>query len=73
MFSAIRGCLDVFSALRGCLGRILGLLGMLPCFDPTHCLELRLVFGWEMEGFGLVFFIEVVAAIVNLMLDFLIT
>ena len=29
----------MFSALRGCLGRILGLLGMLPCFDPTHCLE----------------------------------
>ena len=39
MFSALRGCLAVFSTLRGFLGRILGLLGMLPCFDPTHCLE----------------------------------
>ena len=39
MFLALRGCLAVFSALRGCLGRILRLLGMLPCFDPTHCPE----------------------------------
>ena len=29
----------MFSTLRGCFSRILGLLGMLPCFDPTHCLE----------------------------------
>ena len=29
----------MFSTLRGCLGRILGLLGMPPYFDPTHCLE----------------------------------
>ena len=29
----------MFSALRGCLGRILELLGKLPYFDPTLCLE----------------------------------
>ena len=29
----------MFSALRGCLGWILGQLGMLPYFDPTHCPE----------------------------------
>ena len=23
---------------------------MLLCFDPTHCLKLGLVFGWETEG-----------------------
>ena len=39
VFSSLRGCWAVFSALRGCLGRILGLLGMIPCFDPTHYLE----------------------------------
>ena len=39
MFSTLRGYLAVFFALRGCLGRISGMLGMLPCFDPTHCPE----------------------------------
>ena len=39
VFSALRGCLVVFSVLRGCLGWILGLLGILPYFDPTHCPE----------------------------------
>ena len=29
----------MFSTLRGCLGWILGLLGMLSCFDPIHCIE----------------------------------
>ena len=39
MFSSLRGCLAACSALCGCLGWTLGLLGMLPCFDPTHCPE----------------------------------
>ena len=50
MFSALRGCLVVFSALRGCLGRILWLLGMLHCFDPTHCLEFGTGFWLGNEG-----------------------
>ena len=43
----------------------------LPCFDPTYCLDLGLVFDWEMEGiWTCVPFIEVVAAFVNLLLGF---
>ena len=41
------GCF--FFALRACLGWILGLLGMLPCFDYTHCLEFRTGF-WLGNG-----------------------
>ena len=52
-------------------GRILGLLGMLPCFDPKPCLHF---WDWFSVGkrreFGLMFFIKVVAASVNLMLGF---
>ena len=40
----------VFSTLRGCLGRILGLLGMLPCFDPTHYPKFRTDFWLGNEG-----------------------
>ena len=50
MFSTIRGCLAVFFALRGCLGRILGLLGMLPCFDPIHCPKFRTGFWLGNKG-----------------------
>ena len=39
MFFALKGCLVVFFALRSYLGWILGLLGMLPCFGPIHCLD----------------------------------
>ena len=59
MFSTIRAYLAMFFAQKGYLGRILGLLGMLLCFDLAQC-----------PKFGLVFFIEVVASIVNLMLGF---
>ena len=40
----------MFSTLRGCLGRILGLLGMLPCLDPTHCLEFETGFWFGNRG-----------------------
>ena len=53
------------------MGWILGLLGMLPCFDPTYCLEFgHGFFVRKQREFGLVFFIEVIAAIVNLILGF---
>ena len=50
MFSTPRGCLAVFSALRSCLGQILRLLGMLSCFDPTHCSKFRTSFWLGNEG-----------------------
>ena len=37
------------SVLRGCLGWILRLLGMLPCFDPTHYPEFETGF-WLGNG-----------------------
>ena len=40
----------MFSTQRGYLGRILVLLGMLPCFDPTHCLEFGTGFWLGNEG-----------------------
>ena len=49
-----KGCFVVFSALRGCLGWILGLLGILPCFDPTHCRKFGTGFwlgnGWNLDS-----------------------
>ena len=60
----------MFSALRGFFDQILGLLGKLPCFDPTNYPEFGTGFWLGNGEFGLVFFIEVVATIVNLMLGF---
>ena len=39
-----------FSALKGCFGRILGLLGMLLCFDPTHYPKFGIGFWLGNEG-----------------------
>ena len=39
----------------------------LPCFDPTYCSDLGLVFDWEMEGiWTCVPFIEVCSCICEL-------
>ena len=64
MFSILRGCLAIFVALRDRLSWILGPLGMLQ----------SRIWDWFLAGkwreFGLVFFIEVIPAIINLMLGF---
>ena len=40
----------LFSTLGGYLGWILGLLGMLPCFDPKQCPEFGTGFWWGNGG-----------------------